>query len=94
MSGIKAISWNVNGLRAVQRKGFLEWFEAESPDILCIQETKLTEDQIPDDLKQVAGYQNYFSSADRKGYSGVALYSKQAPQSVSRGFGVEAFDNE
>ena len=94
MSGIKAISWNVNGLRAVQRKGFLEWFEAESPDILCIQETKLTEDQIPDDLKEVAGYQNYFSSADRKGYSVVALYSKQAPQSVSRGFGVEAFDHE
>ena len=94
MSTIKAISWNVNGLRAVQRKGFLEWFESESPDILCIQETKLTEDQIPPELIQVGGYQNHFSSADRKGYSGVALYTKQAPESVSRGFGIERFDNE
>ena len=94
MSSIKAISWNINGLRAVQRKGFLEWFEAESPDILCLQETKLTEEQIPPELRKVAGYENHFSSADRKGYSGVALYTKQAPESVSRGFGIERFDNE
>ena len=84
MSGFKAISWNINGLRAVQRKGFLEWFEAESPDILCLQETKLTEEQVPPELMQVAGYEKHFSSAERKGYSGVALYTKQAPESVSR----------
>ena len=94
MSTIKAISWNVNGLRAVQRKGFMDWFEAESPDILCLQETKLTEEQIPPELLSVDGYQNFFNSANRKGYSGVALYTKQAPESVTRGFGIERFDSE
>ena len=94
MSTIKAISWNVNGLRAVQRKGFMDWFEAESPDILCLQETKLTEEQIPAELVNVDGYHNYFNSANRKGYSGVALYTKQAPESVTRGFGIERFDSE
>ena len=94
MNTIKAISWNVNGLRAVQRKGFMDWFEAESPDILCLQETKLTEEQIPPELLTVDGYQNFFNSANRKGYSGVALYTKQAPESVTRGFGIERFDSE
>ena len=94
MSTVKAISWNVNGLRAVQRKGFMDWFQAESPDILCLQETKLTQDQIPPELVQVEGYHNYFNSADRKGYSGVAIYTKQAPESVTRGFGIERFDSE
>ena len=94
MTSIKAISWNVNGLRAVQRKGFMEWFQAESPDILCLQETKLSEEQIPDQLRQVEGYHNFFSSAERKGYSGVAIYTKQPPEKVSKGFGIERFDNE
>ena len=94
MSTIKAISWNVNGLRAVQRKGFMDWFEAESPDILCLQETKLTEEQIPPELLSVDGYHNYFNSANRKGYSGVALYTKQAPESVTQGLGIERFDSE
>ena len=94
MNTIKAISWNVNGLRAVQRKGFMDWFQDESPDILCLQETKLTEEQIPPELLSVDGYHNYFNSANRKGYSGVALYTKQAPESVTRGFGIERFDNE
>ena len=94
MSGIKALSWNVNGLRAVHRKGFLEWFTKEDLDILCLQETKLNEEQIPDDVLEVAGYQKFFSSAERKGYSGVALFTKLAPESVSYGFGISEFDSE
>ena len=94
MSGIKALSWNVNGLRAVHRKGFLDWFAEENPDILCLQETKLNEEQIPPEVLEVAGYQKFFSSAERKGYSGVALFTKPEPQSVSYGFGIPEFDNE
>ena len=94
MSGIKALSWNVNGLRAVHRKGFLDWFAEEDPDILCLQETKLNEEQIPSEVLEVAGYQKFFSSAERKGYSGVALFTKPEPQSVSYGFGIPEFDNE
>ena len=94
MSGIKALSWNVNGLRAVHRKGFLDWFAKEDPDILCLQETKLNEEQIPADVLEVAGYQKFFSSAERKGYSGVALFTKLAPESVSYGFGISEFDSE
>ena len=94
MSGIKALSWNVNGLRAVHRKGFLDWFAEADPDILCLQETKLNEDQIPAEVLEVAGYYKFFSSAERKGYSGVALFTKPEPQSVSYGFGIPEFDNE
>jgi len=94
MSGIKALSWNVNGLRAVHRKGFLDWLAQEDPDILCLQETKLNEDQIPPEVLEVAGYQKFFSSAERKGYSGVAIFTKPEPESVSHGFGIPEFDNE
>ena len=76
---IRALSWNVNGLRAVHKKGFLEWFSQESPGILCLQETKAQEDQLPDSLKNVEGYRSYFSSGVRKGLSGVALYTKTEP---------------
>ena len=69
MSGIKALSWNVNGLRAVHRKGFLDWFSEEDPDILCLQETKLNEEQIPAEVMEVAGYQKFFSSAENPPFS-------------------------
>ena len=94
MSEIRALSWNVNGLRAVHRKGFLDWFSQEDPDILCLQETKLNESQVPADVLACAGYEKYFSSADRKGYSGVGIFTKEVPKSVSRGFGIPEFDNE
>ncbi|MBI4340185.1 MAG: exodeoxyribonuclease III [Chloroflexi bacterium] len=90
----KLLSWNVNGLRAVVKKGFLQWFLQEDPDILCLQESKLSEDQVPEDLRQVPGYHLYVSSAQRKGYSGVMLYTKTEPQSVLYGFGGDEFDNE
>jgi exodeoxyribonuclease III len=88
------ISWNVNGLRAVHKKGFLEWLSRESPDMLCLQETKASPDQLPDELLNINGYSCWFSSAQKKGYSGVAIYSKQEPLNVYFGFGDPRFDNE
>jgi exodeoxyribonuclease III len=94
MKNIRIISWNVNGLRAVYRKGFLDWFLSEKPDILCIQETKAKEKQLPSKLRNVDEYHSYFTSAERKGYSGVAMYTKIKPNSISYGLGIEDFDNE
>jgi len=93
--GLRALSWNVNGLRAVHRRGdFMDWFTAESPDILCLQETKSLVEQLPPELVNVDGYHAYFASAERKGYSGVAIYSKQEPLDVIEGLGVPEFDVE
>lgn len=94
MNKIRILSWNVNGIRAVYRKGFLDWFLKDKPDILCIQETKAHEEQLPDDLRNVNGYHSYFCSGERKGYSGVAIYSKEKPLSLKKGFGQEEFDGE
>lgn len=94
MGKIRILSWNVNGLRAVHKKGFLDWFKKEQPDILCLQETKAQEEQLPDEVRNIEGYHSYFSSAVKKGYSGVAIYTKEKPQSVKKGFGIEKFDSE
>jgi exodeoxyribonuclease-3 len=94
MKKIRILSWNVNGLRSAYKKGFLDWFSKEKPDILCLQETKAKEEQLPSDLKEVKGYYSYFSSAERKGYSGVALYTKLKPESIKTGFRIKKFDNE
>ena len=95
MASIKAYSWNVNGLRAAYRNGFLDWFASVSPDIVCVQETKAHPEQLPTELVQVPGYDAYFASATtRKGYSGVALYTKQPPMDVRYGFGIPEFDDE
>jgi exodeoxyribonuclease-3 len=91
---IKALSWNVNGLRAVQKKGFLDWLAGASPDILCLQETKAHPGQLPPELTQVPGYTAHFASATKKGYSGVALYTKHPPLDVRYGFGAPEFDGE
>lgn len=92
---MKLITWNVNGLRAVVKKGFLEWFEAEQPDILCLQETKCHQDQLGFELTQVPGYEAYFSNCGvKKGYSGVATYTKKTPLLVKEGMGIEKFDQE
>lgn len=88
------LSWNVNGLRAVHKKGFLEWFMQERPNILCLQETKAAEEQLPFELRSVPGYTAYFDSAERKGYSGVALYTRLKPQEIRRGLGLDRFDSE
>ena len=94
MGTIRALSWNVNGLRSVHKKGFLDWFAEERPDILCLQETKALQEQLPEALRDVEGYHAYFSSAERKGYSGVGLYTRTKPDRVSYGFGTEKFDRE
>ena len=73
---IRILSWNVNGIRAVHKKGFVDWLLKENPDVLCVQETKATEDQLSKELHSPNGYTSYWSSASRKGYSGVAAYSK------------------
>ncbi len=91
---MKLISWNVNGIRAIAKKGFLDWIKKENPDILCIQETKAWEEQLDDSLKNIEGYKSYFAEAYKKGYSGVAVYTKKEPNDVKKGFGIEEFDKE
>ena len=88
---MKMISWNVNGLRAVMGKGFLDTFSALDADIFCLQETKLQEGQITLDLP---GYHQYWNYAEKKGYSGTAVFTKQEPLSVRYGIGAEEFDHE
>ncbi len=87
-------SWNVNGLRAAHKKGFLEWLKSAKPDILCLQETKAYFDQLPAELKEIKGYKSFFHSAKKKGYSGVAVYTKVEPENVSLGIGNDYFDDE
>ncbi len=87
-------SWNVNGLRAAYKKGFLEWLYASSPDILAIQETKCHPDQLVDELRNPHGYHTYWASAEKKGYSGVALFTKVKPRSVQIGLGIAEYDRE
>jgi len=87
-------SWNVNGIRAAQKKGFLDWLYKTQPDILGIQETKAHPDQLDAELKEVPGYHTYWASAERKGYSGVALYSRIEPVFVQFGLGINEYDIE
>ncbi len=92
---MRLISWNVNGLRAVAKKGFLEWVAKESPDVLCLQETKAHPDQLGFELTHPEGYHSFFNSCSSKaGYSGVATYTKAKPLSVQEGFGIPKFDQE
>ncbi len=87
------ISWNVNGIRAVHKKGlFLPLFD-KKPDIVCVQETKAQDDVFPKDLKEIPGYNFYLCSADKKGYSGTAVWSKEKALSVRYGFGKKEFDD-
>lgn len=90
---IKIYSWNVNGIRACARKGFLNWVKKTNMDILAIQEIKAQPEQLDEDLKNIDGYKSYWYSAKRKGYSGVALYSKEEPLAVEP-LGVNKFDVE
>lgn len=91
---MRILSWNVNGIRAVHKKGFLDWLDREQPDILCLQETKASVDQLPHELMNPEGYKSYWSSAQRKGYSGVGVYTKSPVLKVEYGMGIEEFDME
>ena len=91
---LKIISYNVNGIRAAIRKGFFEWLKAESPDIVLIQETKAKPEQIDLSEAEEMGYKSYFHSAEKAGYSGVAILSKLEPDAVVEGCGLEKYDRE
>lgn len=92
---MKIVSYNVNGIRAALKKGFLEWLVAANPDVVCLQEIKAQEDQLDLSLFEVAGYAyNYWFSAQKKGYSGVAILSKTKPENVVFGTGIESMDFE
>ena len=91
MSTLKLISWNVNGLRACMQKGFLDFFDTVNADIVCLQETKLQEGQIQWPRDDYHAYWNY---AEKKGYSGTAVFSREEPLSVTRGIGIEEHDHE
>ncbi len=91
---MKILSWNVNGIRAAIRKGFLEWFHAETPDIICLQEIKATPNDLTKEMADPDGYHAVWNPAQRKGYSGVAILSKQKPRGVHLGMGVKKFDVE
>lgn len=92
---VKLMSWNVNGLRAVHKKGLFTEVLKEQPDIICIQETKMQEDQMPPELvEQLPDYEINLASAERKGYSGVGTFSKLKSKSVRKGFGSGRFDTE
>lgn len=93
---MKIISWNTNGLRATAKQGnLMPLFKKYSPDILCLQETKCEASQLPENVRNIPGYYSYFShSLERKGYSGVAIYTREKPKEVFYGIGVKALDTE
>ncbi|NPV00551.1 MAG: exodeoxyribonuclease III [Brevinematales bacterium] len=91
---LSLISWNVNGIRAAVKNGFLAWLDTTSYDIVGLQEIKAIPDQLSEDILQPEGYHAYWNPAKRKGYSGTALYSKQAPNEVTMGFQIPRFDEE
>ena len=88
---MKLVSWNVNGIRACMKKGFMDFFQAIDADIFCIQETKMQPGQLE---IETDGYVQYMNSADKKGYSGVMVFSKKEPLSVSYGLGIDEHDHE
>jgi len=91
---MRIVSWNVNGIRAVADKGFADEIAKMDADIVCIQETKAQPEQVSDEIKNLPGYKSWFYSAERKGYSGTAVYSRIEPVDVQFGFGVDEFDHE
>lgn len=91
---MRIVSWNVNGIRAVVKKGFWDWFNLDRPDILCLQETKAQPDQLDAELLQPPGYQAIYHSAERKGYSGVTTWTRQKPLSVTSDILQEEFVRE
>ena len=88
---MKFISWNVNGLRACLKKGFMTSFQALDADIFCLQETKMQPEQA---ILELPGYQQYWNSAEKKGYSGTAVFSRIEPLAVNYGIGSEVHDHE
>ena len=91
---MKIISYNLNGIRAAITKGLIDWLKEENPDVLCVQETKAQQDQVEPFHFIEAGYKNYWFSAQKKGYSGVAIFTKKEPDHVEYGIGIPQYDYE
>ena len=91
---MKLLSWNVNGIRAAVKKGFLEYLEDENPDIICIQETKAHKEQLTSEILEDHGYFTYWHSGQKKGYSGVATFCKEEPLYIQEGIGIKKYDDE
>ena len=91
---MKIVSYNLNGIRSAMGKGLLNWLRTENPDVFCIQESKAQPEQIDTLAMQELGYHSYIHSAEKKGYSGVCIFSKQVPDRVVAGMGIPAYDSE
>lgn len=91
---MRIVCWNVNGIRAISRKGFIEYIQRENPDVLCLQETKASPEQLDETLLSIPGYEAHFVSAEKKGYSGVAIYTRVHPVDLQLGCGASRFDCE
>ena len=91
---MKILSWNVNGIRAAVKKGFLQFLDQESPDIICLQETKAHKEQLTSEILEDHGYFTYWHSGERKGYSGVATFCKSKPLFAQEGLGIKKYDKE
>jgi exodeoxyribonuclease-3 len=91
---MKIYSWNVNGIRAAEKKGFLDWMENIDADIVCLQETKAKEEQLSEALLNIPEYSAQWHSAEKPGYSGVVTYTRKEPSYVQKGLGIEKFDRE
>lgn len=91
---MKIISANLNGIRSAAKKGFFEWMQIQNPDVVCIQETKAQRDQLDDPIFSPSGYFSYFVEAEKKGYSGVAIYCKKEPLSIETGLDFHLSDSE
>lgn len=90
---LKVSSYNINGIRAAHRKGLLDWIEESAPDVICFQELRATVDQIPEEVKEL-GYHEAYHLAEKRGYSGVAIYSRSEPELVTEGIGTDWIDSE
>ena len=91
---MKIVSYNLNGIRSAINKGLLDWLQTENPDVFCIQESKAQPEQIDTLAMQELGYHSYIHSAEKKGYSGVCIFSKQVPEQLVAGMGIPAYDSE
>jgi exodeoxyribonuclease III len=91
---IKIVSWNINGIRAAEKKGFLDWLRTSGADVVALQETKASPDQLSAALREPSGYHAEWCAAERKGYSGVATFARIPPRAVTRGLGDTRFDSD
>jgi len=91
---MEIVTFNVNGLRAILKKDFMNWFKSQNPDILCLQEIKSTKEQVKGDILETEDYNAYWNSAERPGYSGVITFSRESPIDIQFGLGIDRFDKE